>query len=78
MNSRKLTLALTAVAVMATGLSGCFDDDDGDGTTTLKEFAVADINKRTSDTAEPVEINDLALDTSNEDPAQYDKLLQSM
>lgn len=77
MSPRKLMLALAVAALTAT-TAGCFDDDDGDGTTTLKEFAVADINNRTSDTGEPVEINDLALDVSDENPGQYDALLQSM
>lgn len=77
MTTRKWIQAL-AVAALAATTAGCFDDEDGDGTTTLKEFAVADINTRTSDTGEPIEINDLPLDTSNDSPAQYNDLLQSM
>lgn len=78
MNLRKLLLA-AATAALTLLAASCHDDD---GTTivmplTLKQFAVNDINNRTGDTAVPVEINDLAIDVSNEDPAEYDDLLQS-
>ncbi|MGH8481430.1 MAG: hypothetical protein ACRES8_03110 [Nevskiaceae bacterium] len=70
---RALTLAAaTALALVATA---CHDDDAaGDGSITLKQFAVRDL-ANTRDDTEPVEINDLFVDTSNEDPAQYDALL---
>lgn len=63
--------------ILLWSISACRDDDGGGGVRTLKEFAVADINTRTTDSGTPQEINDLALDTSNEDPAQFDDLLQS-
>lgn len=79
MNMRKLCLSL-AVATLTISAAGCDGDDDNrsNGITTLKQFAVADINTRTADDREPIELNDLALDTSNEDAAAYDDLLQSL
>lgn len=62
---------------LLSALAACKDDDGGRGPQSLQQFALADINTRTTDTATPQEINDLALDTSDEDPAQYDDLLQS-
>lgn len=79
MNIRKLLLAATAAT--ATLLSAaCLHDDDDDGVAgplTLRQFAVTDVGGRTTDTALPIEINDLPIDSSNEDPAQYDDVLQS-
>lgn len=67
-------------ALVALSLTSCNDDDDSvpAGPVTLKQFAVNDVNNRTTDTASPVEINDLVIDDSDEDPAQYDALLQSL
>lgn len=77
--SPKKFLFAGVVLGLAGVAAGCLHDDDDafTGTQTLKQFAVDDIATHTSDTAEPVEINDLDLDLSNEDPAQYDDLLQS-
>lgn len=77
MNPRKLALAGTVAALTLLAAS-CHDDDDAlVGPMTLKQFAVNDVNNRSTDTAVPIEINDLTIDFSNEDPAQYDDLLQS-
>lgn len=67
-------------ALVALSLTSCNDDDDSTpaGPVTLKQLAVNDVNNRTTDTALPVEINDLVIDDSDEDPAQYDALLQSI
>lgn len=78
MNSRKLLL--TAATVAATLLAAsCNEDNDSvlEGPMTLKQFNTIDLGSRTTDTAVPVEINDLPIDDSNEDPAQFDDLLQS-
>lgn len=79
MNARKFLLAAAAVSLPLL-LAACHDDDHGGvaGPLTLKQFAVDDVNTRTSDTTTPIEINDLAIDTSNEDPAAYDDLLSSI
>lgn len=65
--------------LLLSAVTGCFDGDGGGSPApqTLKQFAVADISTRTTETGLPQEINDLALDTSDEDPAQFDDLLQS-
>lgn len=73
--SRRLLVAATAGLTLL--LAGCFDDDDAAGPQTLKQFAVGEINGNTTDTAEPVELNDLAIDNSNESPTEYDDVLQS-
>lgn len=74
--SRRLLVA--AAAGLPLLLAGCFDDDDGAaGPQTLKQLAVGEINGNTTDTAEPVELNDLAIDNSNESPTEYDDILQS-
>lgn len=77
--TRRVLLALVVAA--AASAAGCHDGGDdapaAGATQTLKQFAADDIGNHTRDTADPVEINDLAIDASNEDPAQYDDLLQS-
>ena len=79
MTLRKALVAGGFVLV-ALSVTSCNDDDDSvpAGPLTLKQLAVNDVNNRTSETALPLEINDLAIDDSNEDPAQYDDLLQSI
>lgn len=78
----KLWLYASASALALT-LAGC---DNGSGTpnsvpppapspTTLAAF-VAQIFGNTSDTAVPVAINTLALDTSSEDPTQFNALIR--
>lgn len=76
MTLRKWSLAL-GVAALALAATGC-DDDEATGPLTLKQFAAADIASRTADDREPIELNDLAVDTSSEDPTEYDDLLQSL
>lgn len=74
------SLLVAATAALMLFASACSDDDDApaiSGPMTLKQFAVNDLNNRTTDTAEPIEINDLQIDDSNEDPAEYDDVLQS-
>lgn len=79
MTLRKALLA-GGLALAALSVTSCHDDDHSapTGPLTLKQFAVNDISNRTGDSTVPVEINDLAIDDSNEDPAQYDDLLQSI
>jgi predicted component of type VI protein secretion system len=74
------SLLTGGLVLMALSVTSCNDDDDNApaGPLTLKQLAVNDVNNRTTDTALPVEINDLAIDDSNEDSAQYDDLLQSI
>lgn len=76
MNMRKTLLAL-ATASLALGLNACIgDDDDGaPGAITLTQFAIGDITGNTRDDNDPVELNDLFVDTSSENPADYDGLL---
>lgn len=79
MNTRKILLAV-ATASLTLLAAACNNNDDGasfTGPMTLKDFAVNDINLRTLDGAAPIEINDLTIDDSNEDAAQYDDILQS-
>lgn len=83
----KTTLARLAAGLVLLGtLAACSDDDPnyriGPVNTvtvpaTLKEFAQTDIGERTTGTASPQELNTLVLDTSSEDPADFDDLLQS-
>lgn len=79
MTLRKALLA-GGFALVALSVTSCNDDDDSipAGPLTLKQLAVNDVSNRTTDTALPVEINDLVIDDSDEDPAQYDELLQSI
>ncbi len=77
MNTRAL-LKTAVGALLALFAAACHDDDAAPRPTTLKQFAVGDIEARTSDTAVPVEINDLVIDAASEDPADYDDLLQSI
>lgn len=75
-------LLVAATASLTLLVAGCFENDNDTppappAPLTLKQFAVNDLNNNTSDTAAPIEINDLVIDDSNEDPAQYDDLLQS-
>lgn len=75
MTSQKLALAL-AVAALTLVSSACDDDDAATaGAITLKQFAAGDIAGNTRDDNEPVEINDLFVDASSENPADYDDLL---
>jgi len=76
MKSHKLFMVATLALLSAT-LAAC-DDDEDRGPATLKQLVVKDVNDRTTDTATPIEINDRVIDASNEDPAQYDDLLQSI
>lgn len=76
MNTRKLLLA-AATAALTLLAAACDGEDEPVAPLTLKQFAVRDIDERTSDVAVPVEINGLVIDASNEDPAQFDDLLQS-
>jgi hypothetical protein len=71
----KTLLMASALALLAATLAAC--DDDSGGPATLKQLVVNDVNSRTTDTATPIEINDREIDASNEDPDQYDELLQS-
>lgn len=81
MTLRKAMVA-GGIALVALSVSSCFEDDDRIPAVqlplTLKQFAVNDVNNRTTDTALAVEINDLVIDDSDESPAQYDDLLQSI
>lgn len=82
MTLRKLILASAAAALTLVAATGCDNDSEGDnaaaaGPLTLKQFAAADIASRTADDREPIELNDLAVDTSSENPADYDDLLPS-
>lgn len=79
MTLRKVMVA-GGFALVALSVTSCNDDDDSvpAGPVTLKQLAVNDVNNRTTDSALPIEINDLAIDDSNEDPALYDDLLQSI
>lgn len=79
MKLRKILL-MTGIAAFTLLAASCDSDNDGasfTGPMTLKEFAVGDINIRTLDSAVPIEINDLTIDDSSEDAAQYDDILQS-
>lgn len=80
MTYRKLALTMT-VAALTLAASACSNDDDNpapSGALTLAQFAIADINDSTRDDSEPVEINDLFVDTSSENPADYDSLLPTI
>lgn len=73
-------LLVAATAALTLVAAACSDNNDApaiSGPMTLKQFAVNDLNNRTTDTAEPIEINDLLIDDSNEDETQYDDVLQS-
>lgn len=72
-------LLIAATASLTLFAAACHDDDDASftGPTTLKQFAVNDLDNRTTDTATPIEINDLVIDDSSEDPAQFDDVLLS-
>lgn len=73
-------LLLAATASLTLFAAACNDDNDApdiSGPMTLKQFAINDLDNRTTDTATPVEINDLVIDDSSEDPAQFDDVLQS-
>jgi hypothetical protein len=75
MKTRTMGWALAgALALIA---PACHDDDAASGALTLKQFAASDIAGNTRDDNEPVELNDLFVDTSNEDPAEYDDVLSS-
>jgi hypothetical protein len=76
MTPRKLAMALTVIA-LSMASTACFDDDDAapSGAVTLTQFAISDITGNTRDDTEPVELNDLFVDTSSENPADYDGLL---
>lgn len=69
--------------VLLSAITACHDDDEAGGPPdagapqTLKEFAVADLGTRTTPTGAPQELNELVLDTTDEDPAQFDDLLES-
>ena len=78
MRTRKIALAL-ATAALAAAISSCHDDEAaaGPGALTLKQFAAGDITGNTREDNDPVELNDLFVDTSSEDPAEYDDLLRS-
>jgi hypothetical protein len=76
MKPHKLLMVGT-LALLSAALASC-DDDEDRGPATLKQLVVKDVNGRTTDTATPIEINDRAIDASNEDPDQYDDLLQSI
>lgn len=71
-----LRIGATALLLLAT--SACENDNASRSRapTTLQQFAIGDINNHTSDTALPIEINDLDIDLSSEDPSDYDELLQ--
>ena len=73
---RKIASIAVVAALTLTG-TACHDDEEtgAAGALTLKQFAASDIASNTRDDREPVEINDLFVDSSNEDPAQYDELL---
>lgn len=78
----KTRTTLMAAAALSLAATACHDDDDvrmpAASPATLKSFAVNDINNRTTDSAVPLEINDLNLGgEDNEDPTQFDDLLAS-
>jgi hypothetical protein len=76
MNNR--TMGWVLAGALAVTAPACRDDDEAaSGALTLKQFAASDIAGNTRDDNAPVELNDLFVDTSNEDPAQYDDLLPS-